>query len=202
MISRWKSAFRFCDATTKRNSEREVILKYLVDRKGNTELKKEDFYSLKWKEILQEKSLQKICRSKNRTHSAILINLFPEYQLLPWKFINTPKHYWKHAENQKKFLEWFKNEKQINSMEDWNRPNILNEIYNEGGRGLVKGIYHNSLSKTLQSNYPNENWNFIFTKPSNFWNNENNLKNSLTSLAEKLQIDVLKLNEIPTKTCL
>lgn len=47
------------------------------------------------------------------------MNAFPDYDWLPWKFINTPKLYWEDISNQKKFVKWIETELNIKEMDGW-----------------------------------------------------------------------------------
>ena len=51
--------------------------------------------------------------------SKLLSEAFPEYDWLPWKFHQCPYHIWTDIKNQEKFMEWAKNELNIQEMEDW-----------------------------------------------------------------------------------
>jgi hypothetical protein len=45
--------------------------------------------------------------------------LFPEYNLLPWKFAKCAQHFWRKAENQRKFMEWAAQQLNIKEPSDW-----------------------------------------------------------------------------------
>ena len=49
----------------------------------------------------------------------MLCSLYPEYDWLPWKFVNCPRNVWTVEKNQRKFMEWAGNELKIKEMGDW-----------------------------------------------------------------------------------
>ena len=60
----------------------------------------------------------------------LLQNVYPDYTWLPWKFAQTPKHYWDLVQNQRKFMDWIGNNLGIKNMSDWyNIPKKVNNLY-------------------------------------------------------------------------
>jgi hypothetical protein len=45
--------------------------------------------------------------------------VYPEYEWLPWKFINTPKNCWSDLKIQRKFLDWVSQELKLKDMNGW-----------------------------------------------------------------------------------
>ena len=51
--------------------------------------------------------------------SSAVLSLFPELNLLPWKFTRVPTKFWTDLNNQKTYLKWLQNELKYSTMEDW-----------------------------------------------------------------------------------
>ena len=56
----------------------------------------------------------------------VLSTLYSEYEWLPWKFQNSPRHAWENIETQKKFVEWAGKELKIKNKNDW--YNVTNKV--------------------------------------------------------------------------
>jgi hypothetical protein len=61
----------------------------------------------------------------------------PDHEWLEWKFIRTPKSFWKEKANQRKFLEWAAKQLKVNKMEDWHRVSIP-QLRDIGGTRLMQ----------------------------------------------------------------
>ena len=59
-----------------------------------------------------------------RAHSSIIMSVFKDYNWLPWKFLNSPKGYWKDIQNQRKCLDCLAQELNIKEMDDWYKYGI------------------------------------------------------------------------------
>jgi hypothetical protein len=51
--------------------------------------------------------------------SLLITSLFPEYQLLPWKFAVSTHHFWGKVENQRKYLDWAAEQLNVKEPSDW-----------------------------------------------------------------------------------
>jgi hypothetical protein len=51
--------------------------------------------------------------------SLLLSEVYPEYDWLPWKFVNTPHNIWEDMKNQRKFMDWASKELNVNNISDW-----------------------------------------------------------------------------------
>jgi hypothetical protein len=47
------------------------------------------------------------------------MSVFPEYNLLPWKFAVCPSNFWNKTENQRKFMSWAAEQLNIKEPSDW-----------------------------------------------------------------------------------
>ena len=57
----------------------------------------------------------------------LIMNVFPEYNWLPWKFSVVPLGYWNNKDNQLKYMNWLAIQLNINIIEDW--YNVTNKVY-------------------------------------------------------------------------
>jgi hypothetical protein len=56
--------------------------------------------------------------------SLLITNVFPEYNLLPWKFTTCPKDFWNKVENQKTFFDWAAQELGVKEYNDWYKVDV------------------------------------------------------------------------------
>jgi phage anti-repressor protein len=55
----------------------------------------------------------------NNSPSSLIMNVFPQYQLLPWKFTASPHNLWTSVDNQRKFMNWVAEQLGIKESSDW-----------------------------------------------------------------------------------
>jgi hypothetical protein len=60
-----------------------------------------------------------IMKQYNNSPSLLVSSLFPDYNWLPWKFVVTPRTYWREPENIKKFMDWAGKELGVIELKDW-----------------------------------------------------------------------------------
>ena len=85
----------------------------------------------------------------------MLRKLYPDYEWLPWKFKPLPISYWGNIKNQKMYVEWVKNKKNLKSMEDFYQ--ITQQELSDGADFLYT-IYNGYPSLLLANVYPDYNW--------------------------------------------
>lgn len=117
----------------------------------------------------------------------VVQTMYPDYTWLPWKFDNAPNNFWKDANNQKMYADWFGKENGYATYDDWYDV-ALQTIIDNDGRGLVVGYYDGSLYKFLKSVYPSHDWQpWKFNRTSNCaWTDPENRKKALIELEKKL----------------
>jgi len=117
----------------------------------------------------------------------LIQNTYPHYTWLPWKFDNAPNNFWKDANNQKMYADWFGKESRYTTYDDWYNV-ALQTIIDNDGAGLVVSYYDGSLYKFLKSVYPNHDWQpWKFNRTSNCaWTDPENRKKALIELETKL----------------
>jgi hypothetical protein len=72
----------------------------------------------------------------------LLHGVYPEYDWLPWKFINSPKNMWKDEKTVNKLIDWSGKQLGIKNLSDWNNVSIKvifppNTIKIEGNRFIA-----------------------------------------------------------------
>jgi hypothetical protein len=55
----------------------------------------------------------------NNSLFLLLSTIFPDFEWIPWKFIQCPRNFWDKEENQKKFIDWAGKQLKIKEMSDW-----------------------------------------------------------------------------------
>ena len=60
----------------------------------------------------------------------IITSVYPNYNWLPWKFIQSPKGFWNDEKNVKAYMNWLSEKLNIKTMEDWyNVTHEVNRLY-------------------------------------------------------------------------
>jgi hypothetical protein len=62
----------------------------------------------------------------NGSPSSLITTVFPEYNLLPWKFTSRPLNFWEKVENRRKFFDWAAPQLGIKEYSDW--YNVLAKV--------------------------------------------------------------------------
>ena len=57
----------------------------------------------------------------------VLLEAYPEYDWLPWKFEKLPKYYWNNKNNVRKFMDWAGKELNVKEMSDWYK--VLSTVF-------------------------------------------------------------------------
>lgn len=89
--------------------------------------------------------------------SKALQTVYHEHEWMLWRFDTVPLGYWEKLENQKEFFEWLQKELGYRNMNDWYKLSV-GELNKNGGGTLLSHYYGGSLSKALQTVYPEHNW--------------------------------------------
>lgn len=98
---------------------------------------------------------------KTRNYRKIIINLFPELNLLEWKFQKIPWNYWKKKSNLILLKKYIEKKHKYKKLRDWYKLD-WNILVNEGSHQLVK-IYPDGIS-FLKKVYPKHEWKPWFFK--------------------------------------
>lgn len=85
-----------------------------------------------------------------------LQTVYPEHNWMGWKFVLTPKGYWKSVDVQKDFFTWLGIQLGHKDIKDWYRV-TPEDVRVHGGGGLLIE-YNASLCAALQSIFPEHHW--------------------------------------------
>jgi hypothetical protein len=133
--------------------------------------------------------------------SLLLATIFPEYQLLPWKFTVAPKNLWSKIENQKKFMNWAAEQLNIKEPSDWytktakvrkflEKLSYSKDFERIGGGQLLLNTYKGSPYLLLSTVFPEYQllpWKFTAC-PHNFWSSVENQRTFMNWAAGELNI--------------
>src|SRR5438128_464072 len=87
----------------------------------------------------------------------MLRHFYPQHEWLPWKFASVPKGFWDHKSNRRQFFDWLGKELHCSKMEDWYKLK-QEQIYNNGGAGLLIHKYNDSPMTAVMDIYPEHEW--------------------------------------------
>lgn len=88
--------------------------------------------------------------------SKALQTVYPEHHFLIWRFDYSPLHF-NSKVNQRAFFDWMSCQLGCKHLHDWN--NIpLEDVHKLGAQGLLNIYYSGSLTKALESIYPEHKW--------------------------------------------
>ena len=135
----------------------------------------EDWYKINLKDIINNNGCT-LVHYYNDSPLQILKSVYPEENWLPWKFIHTPKDYWKDKKNQIIYMDWLGLQLGYKTPDDWYKINIK-DITNNYGCTLVH-YYNGSPTLLVISVYPEENWlpwKFTLTY-TGYWKDKKNHK--------------------------
>eukprot|EP01125_Pyxidicula_operculata_P009004 TRINITY_DN2973_c0_g1_i1.p1 TRINITY_DN2973_c0_g1~~TRINITY_DN2973_c0_g1_i1.p1 ORF type:complete len:519 (+),score=100.26 TRINITY_DN2973_c0_g1_i1:46-1602(+) len=121
--------------------------------------------------------------------SGMLSSIFPDLKWRVWKFVQTPKNFWRRVENQEKYIRWFEEEFGLINTEMWYDITGV-QLKENHGSGLLS-IYNNSLFTMLKSLYPTIKWipwRFKMS-PRGTWDSDQNIIERVKEIEEKLYIN-------------
>jgi hypothetical protein len=119
-----------------------------------------------------------------------LSSVYPEHKWIPWKFPGVSKRFWSNPVNQKAFLDWFMQQRNISSPEDWYKI-TRSDVHSAGGASLISTKFGDSLLKLAKALYPNHEWlEWKFDKaPRSFWASKANRRKFLEWVKVELNIE-------------
>jgi hypothetical protein len=116
--------------------------------------------------------------------------LYPEYPWELWYFDKIPKRAFYDHEQQKKYLDWFADQRDIKEPQDWYKVHPT-DIYNTGGKTLLQR-YDNSVYQMLSAIYPEyelHQWNFESEIQRGCWDDIKCQRMFVDWLSKKLNIE-------------
>jgi hypothetical protein len=78
-----------------------------------------DWYKISIKDITSVGGGSLLKNMYNNSPPRMLINVYSDYDWLPWKFATLPRHYWNDIKNQMKFMDWAEKQLNIKEKSDW-----------------------------------------------------------------------------------
>ncbi|MBI2757063.1 MAG: hypothetical protein HYX49_00115 [Chloroflexi bacterium] len=127
------------------------------------------------------------------SHIKAIIENYPEYNWLEWKFISTPQKFWSNHDNRKKYMIWLGEQLSFSKFEDWYKISTVDFEINYGN-GMLHACFGGSPSRAVTETFPEYQWvEWMFNVvPQGFWKKKTNRKNYLNWLANRLGITDLK----------
>lgn len=147
----------------------------------------EDCYKLT-KKIFVDNHGHGLLKNKYNSSPYILLNsLYPNYNWLPWLFIQTPDFIWEDFKYHKIYAKWLEEILGYTKLEDWYGIS-LDDFRNNKGYGLLNGYYDSSFRKFLKKIYPEYEWlEWRFTQTTKcYFDNFDNHKKFVEYLKQKL----------------
>jgi len=146
------------------------------------------WYKINNKDLLKN-GASGLLKRYNGSIVALLSTVYPEYTFQAWKFGSTPKGWWDSKDNVNAFIEYLRNELQIEKgdFEPWYNLTADQLVKHGGGGGLLER-YGGSISTLLADVFPDHDWvPWKFSKaPQNYWESLDNQKKFLDDVAKKI----------------
>jgi hypothetical protein len=93
----------------------------------------------------------------NSTFFRAVLDVFPEYDWIPWKFRNISRGFFDDVIHQRQYFDWLSEQLQFQSMEEW--YDVTSTLIGEyGGSTFMHLKYGKSVEKALKNSYPDTNW--------------------------------------------
>lgn len=190
--------YKFCKCPANYFEDIKNIILYLTETFYELELipeknldliKDEQLYSIKYDDLNGN-----LLKRYNHSVSTLFKNVFPDRELLEWKFINAPQGFWQDEKNIKKFLDWLFKILNYENIEDWYKITCIDYRNNYGSHEAYgKNKKYNSINDMIvKLCSTNETkllpWKFKCIE-DNFWENIENKKNYLNWLFKNLNYE-------------
>jgi len=148
----------------------------------------EEWYRVKREDFIYGESL--IVHHYGEYQHLIMEN-YPEYNWLPWKFSKVSAGYWNSRENCTKYMKWLEEKLEIKDDNDWYNFNTI-DIKKLGGTYIDK-CHSGSYISMIKQYKPDVNWlEWRFDKtPNGFWADKENCKRYMKWVEDELGITKL-----------
>src|SRR5690348_7266838 len=117
--------------------------------------KMEDWYNISAEDI-ENHGANLLLQYYDHSPSKAVMNAFPDYNWMTWKFKIVPRGYWEHllkdTAEQKRVIEWLSEQFYIENKEDWYRTSL------QRIQKLVMIRNAEDLATILQNVYPDHTW--------------------------------------------
>ncbi len=124
--------------------------------------------------------------------------LFPDQEVLPWKFRRTPPGFWENQENRKRYYDWLRPRLNFSTAEDWYAltGEMLNQNY---GASIAQRMSIEQIASEANPGFKYLSWRFNIT-PKNYWNHIANRLHFMKWLEKELNVqnieDWYKINSV------
>ena len=88
--------------------------------------------------------------------STFVMNVFDEYEWLPWMFRSVPFRFWEKKTNARRYFQWLTEELKIKQLDDWYQITARDITQNYGSRFLQ--IYGGSVAAVVKRFHPKHRW--------------------------------------------
>jgi very-short-patch-repair endonuclease len=119
-------------------------------------IKEEDWYNISQNHFNLNNGGGLIAGYYNSSPIQFVKTIFPNYEWLEWKFIQTSKHYWENIDNHKKYAEWLGKELGYTEPEHW--YNISGASIKNNYGGTVINYYNGSPSQFIITIFNHYDW--------------------------------------------
>lgn len=153
--------------------------------------KLDDWYRVRSRDFEKNRGFSVLNRYQDRP-SQLLAALFPNHPWKPWKFVVTPRGFWRRAENRKKYVSWLARELSVKKPSDWYQF-TYRDFAERYGLGLL-GVFKDDLLPILQEHYPRfhwQPWRFRERRMGGFWRLRKNRVTYMKWLGKELKFKTL-----------
>lgn len=150
----------------------------------------EDWYKTTVREVIQVGGSSVLSTKYHNSLYQVLSSIYDEFEWNPLLFHQVPKHHWENPENRKELFDSLAIKLGIKTREDW--YNVSSDyIEQNGGAGLLRNYYNNSLRLALQSIYPDYDWkeHLFQSVPKHYWQDTNNQRKYLEWIGQQFNIN-------------
>jgi len=160
-----------------------IYARYLGEKLGYEKM--EDWYKISKKDIIKNKGQGLLCGYYANSPCKFVMEMFPDYEWLPWKFTRVIQDFWKDENNCKKYVNWLGKELRYTTMEHWYQ--ITQDKFRKHSGGVIQK-YNDSPIKFIMAMFPDYEWlPWKFKHPGRgYWNGENNRKKYAKWLGKEL----------------
>lgn len=170
------------DKSWNSSANRREYMDWLSDELGYS--KAEHWYGISKESFQQHYGSGMLAQFGNSPIEAVR-NVYPEYELLIWKFDRCPNGFWRDEDNVRVYLEWLGKKKKYSSPKQWYK--ISSRILDANYGTSLKNIWHGSPRQAAYCLFPDYDWKpWLFNQvPANWWKNADNRKEYFEWLGKK-----------------
>ena len=171
------------------SKERKKFLKQLFKLLGYTQT--EDWYRASQEDFTSNEGRGLLPYYKG-SHIRAIIDNFPKYPWLEWKFLSVPQGFWGDVCNRRQYMNWLAHLLGYSKLEDWYKITAGDFQKNYGG-GMLDLHFSNSPSKAVIDTFPEHKWyEWLFgSAPQGYWQDKKHRLLYIYWLADLLGISKL-----------